>query len=150
MLKSTPRRVGSEQQAGGFLVSSQRLLDHLGGQNWAWGGLVPPSGIDFCLQPVADDLFVERSLLPTGLKVTGGPEPGRIRGQHFVDDDQFVGRFPSRSSMSELEFGVRENDATFSRVGRGLGVDLQGQIAEFGHQIGANQFAAVSNEMFSS
>ena len=43
--------------------------------------------------------------------------------------------------MSELELGVRENDATFSRVGRGLGVDLQGQVAEFGHQIGANQVA---------
>ena len=70
----------------GFDVLGAGLLDHVVGQIRRRAVLVPTGR----LQPVADELLVERGLRPPGLVIVQRPEARAVGREHFVDQDQFV------------------------------------------------------------
>src|SRR5207248_7615232 len=57
-------------------------------------------------EPVAHVLLVVGRLLSPGLPLRRRPEPRRVRSQHLVAERQ-----RTRSVVTELHLGVRENDA---------------------------------------
>ena len=76
------------------------------------GRLVVPAAR---IQPVADELLVERRLGAAGRVAVGRPEPGGVRREHLVDQDELAVREP------ELELRVGDDDPA---LGRDLGPAL--------------------------
>ena len=84
-------------------------------------------------QPVADELLVERRLRAARLPLVGGPEAGRVRGQHLV------GQRPASVAVeAELELGVRQDDAALAGDVAGAGVDGERQLPQLGGDLGAD------------
>src|SRR5215469_3228088 len=80
------------------------------------------------LQIVAHELFVKAWRISSLLVTRNGPEPGRIRSQAFIDEDQLV------ADRSKLELGVGYDDAT--GVGKVATLSEQGEtnVANLGGQ----------------
>ena len=118
------------------------------GEGGAGRGFVPLAGVAETLEIVADDLFVEAVLVAAGLVFIGGPESGGIRGEHFVDEDG-IGGFGVGGSggavegQAPFEFGIGEDDATLGGVVACIGVEGDGEVAEFGHEFGAGDLAGL-------
>ena len=75
-------------------------------------------------QVVADVLFVEGGLWAVRIVGCGRPVAGGVRGEDFVRNDDCV------VQQTELELGVREDEAFAGCMFRGLVVDIQGKGTE--------------------
>ena len=92
-------------------------------------GLVPPRGVE----PVADELLVERRLgAPRAVRIQG-PVPRAVGGQQLVDQQQL----PGLAIEAPLEFRVGQDQAPAPRVVGGLRVHVQAQLPESPGQVGA-------------
>jgi hypothetical protein len=86
-----------------FLISLSRLLHDLQRHGRIFFPLQTLAD-----QPIAEILLVEALLRTTDSVRVLGPEPRRVRCQHFVDEDDVVGGFIE----PEFELGVGEDDAS--------------------------------------
>ena len=91
------------------------LLGQLRGR----AGLVPARG----LEPVADELLVERRLRAAGMILVAGPVARAVRREHLVDQQELAGPVVE----PPLELGVGQDQPALEGVLRGLPVDLQAQ-----------------------
>src|SRR5690606_10913380 len=84
-------------------------------------GFVPAGGDG----PVPYVLLVEGVLWAAGFPLVGGPEAGRVGGQHLVAEGEDPVGVPA-----ELEFRVGHEEAAFGGVLGALPVDAQSQVAK--------------------
>src|SRR5207248_1098936 len=63
-----------------------------------------------CFQVIAHELFVEAGLAPARAVLVGGPEAGRIRREHLIDQDELA------LEQSELELGVCNENSPLPRI----------------------------------
>lgn len=102
------------------------------------------AGVAETLEIVSDDLFVEAVLIAAGLVFIGGPESGGVGGEHFVDEDGIGGFIVGRiQRQTPFEFGIGEEDVALGGVVACVGVDGDGEVAEFGHEFGAGDLAGL-------
>ena len=99
-----------------LLVLLPRLPHNLLAHHHAFLPLQP-----FPHQPVPQKLLVETLLRPPNLIVIPRPEPGRIRGQDLVGQDNMLA-FPVEA---EFEFGIGDDQAARKGVFVGDLVDLE-------------------------
>src|SRR5918992_808075 len=99
-------------------VSGGRALDDLGGQGRCRRFPVPSRPIE----PVSDELLVERGLIAARRVAVGRPEARGIGRADLIDHDQLSVR------ETELELRVREDDAAGGRGGPKALVDLECEL----------------------
>lgn len=137
----TPFRSGVGQALARFFVTRGALLDDLRRQVRGRRLLVPAAGLD----PVANELLVERGRAAPRLPAVDQPETGRIGREDLVDQDQLA-----ILVEAELELGVIDDDAAFAGVGPGEAVEGKGGSADLFGQLAADQPRAVILDMMSS
>ena len=103
----------------GFLVFFRCLAEDLLGEPRRRRLLVPV----YPFQVVAYELLVETGRRGSGPVRFGRPEPGRIRGEDLVDQNQFAVQY------AEFELRVRDDDAALLGIAGGKGVELQTDVA---------------------
>src|SRR6185436_5294311 len=100
-----------------FAITLGRGDDNFVRQTRARRIAVPASGLPFSVEPVPKRLLVETWLCLAGFVAIGGPEPGAVRRQHFIDQHDFA------SGVSEFELGISDDDTPLRRKVASTAVD---------------------------
>src|SRR6266540_5995178 len=113
----------------GFAIAGGGLLDDVGWKVGSGRLVIPPGRI----QPVPEELLVERWLGMSGLVAIGRPETRGVRREHLVTQDQLTVGEP------KLELGVCQDDPPLQGMSRGELVQLERYLLKLLGQASTDQ-----------